>query len=206
MKMKTNMKMCRWDEWVNEAWARRKSTSTDDADEWVFVFPWVRSATLNFPIYVLEWRRQLHSSNQWWRSPGTTWNHFKTNVKNNSKCFSIADGYLIVNTLASSQAAGRGVLCLCLTDLRRQLSRWADGNIESWTGDALAEECMNAGAQASIQWQSRVSALTTLVAFVFVTEKGRHVERVTSGKSQQDAPFPSLFLALPDWPTYAHTL
>lgn len=113
----------------------------------------------------------------------TTWNHFKTNVKNNSKCFppsslSIADGYLIVNTLLSRETElgrrGDGPLA----DWFATASHWADGKIESWTWRCSRlvstdgrNECW---VWTSIQWQSRVSDSTLvcelMVAFVFVTE------------------------------------
>lgn len=111
----------------------------------------------------------------------TTWNHFKTNVKNNNKCFppsslSIADGYLIVNTLLSRETEmgrrGDGPL----PDWFATASHWADGKIESWTWrcSRLTDGRNVCWVWTSIQWQSRVSDSTLvcelMVAFVFVTE------------------------------------
>lgn len=88
---------------------------------------------------------------------------------------SIADGYLIVNTLLSreTEMGGRG---LCLTDLRRHLielmgkSKAGRGDARGWRTDGR-NECW---VWTSIQWQSRVSDSTLvcelMVAFVFVTE------------------------------------
>lgn len=114
---------------------------------------------------------------------------------------SIADGYLIVNTLLSRKTEmGRRGLRLCLTDLRRHLIELM-GKSKAGRGDARG--CW---VWTSIQWQSRVSDSTLvcelMVAFVFVTETDDMWSELQVANPNTSSLYPA---HLPHW-TDLHTM
>lgn len=168
--------------WVVDE-AGRKSRAEG---EWLFVSLTAECA-LNFPIYVLEWRRQLHSSNQWWWHPRNNMKSFQNErmwkIIANAFHLHLIDCWRISNCKYTSQPGtrgGRDVLCLCLTDLRRQLclslslswweNRKLDGRCSRWGGGMVWYGMNEWMPEHEHQYSGNLESLTILVAFVFVTE------------------------------------
>lgn len=199
--------------WVVDE-AGRKSTARGER---LFVSLTAECA-LNFPIYVLEWRRQLHSSNQWWWHPRNNMKSFQNErmwkIIANAFHLHVIDCWRISNCKYTSQPGTRrrGAFAWLICDGSSvSLSHWADGKIASWTGDALVEEEKWYGMNEWMpehehQYSGNLESLTTLVAFVFVTETDDMWSELQVANPNRlllasSLPHPPL-----DWPTYAYTL
>lgn len=136
----------------------------------------------------------------------TTWNHFKTNVKNNSKCFppsslSIADGYLIVNTLLSGETEMGGGASAWLICDGISLSWWENRklDVEMLEADGRTDG-MN--AEYEHQYSGNLESLTRHSCANSWSHSFSSRKRTTCGASYKWQ-IPTRALAPPlDWPTY----